>query len=258
MQRAVQIVGPGLRHHIDEPAGTAPELGRRVVGHHLKLFDGIQADRKRRPLPAALFPEKRIIIVGAVDGHIVIDALLPVDRNFIPVRSLHNGHTRSQRGKAQIIPSVVRQIPHRPRVEIGGILDPFALQNRRVRRDRHHLIHLRNTQTHGQRDRLPYREIQPLQHRHAEIRGLDGHLILAQRQQQPEKTPGVVRLRRARKVRAGVRERHRRFGYRAAGRIRNRALDGSRIRLRLREQPCGRQQNTGEKASCPAAFEIHP
>src|SRR5207247_2614432 len=94
VQRPMTAVGSGLRHHIDEAPGTAPEFGRRAVGHHLKLFDRVETNREWRPLPAALLAKKRIVIIRTVYRNVIIDTLLPVDRDLVAIGTLHDGHTR--------------------------------------------------------------------------------------------------------------------------------------------------------------------
>src|SRR5260370_588179 len=64
VQSAMQDVRAGFCDDIDESPGAASELGGCAVGHYLKLLDGIQADGERRPLAAALFAEKRIVVVS--------------------------------------------------------------------------------------------------------------------------------------------------------------------------------------------------
>ena len=150
VQRAVDRVGAGLGHDVDEAAGTASELGGRAVGHHLEFLDRVETDRKGRPLAAALLAEERVVVVRAVDRHVVVDALLAVDRNLVAVGTLHDGDSRRERHEAQEVAAVVRQIvterwsryvefSTRPDSRIGA-----------SRRDRNHLLHLRDAQRQGQ------------------------------------------------------------------------------------------------------------
>src|SRR5260370_6878971 len=78
VQGAVHEIRAGFCDDIDEPPGTAPELGGSAIGHHLKLFDGIQADSEWRPLAAALFPQKPILIVPATHAALVVSTLFPI------------------------------------------------------------------------------------------------------------------------------------------------------------------------------------
>src|SRR5206468_4696670 len=58
MGRAMQLVGPRLRDHVDETTGGPPELGVRPARHHHVLLHRVEVERERRALAAALLPEE--------------------------------------------------------------------------------------------------------------------------------------------------------------------------------------------------------
>src|SRR5262249_23817103 len=107
VQRAVGNVGAGLGHHINEAAGAASEFGRRAIGHYLEFLDGVKTHRERRTLAAALLAEEWIVLARVIDRDIIVDALLPVDRDLVAIGTLNDGHTRGKRHQAEEVAAVV-------------------------------------------------------------------------------------------------------------------------------------------------------
>jgi hypothetical protein len=129
---AVHLVRARLRDDVDEAALRAAELRVRAVGDHDHLFDGVEIERERGTLAAALLAEERIVEVGAVDGDVVGDALLSVDRKLVAVRPLHDGHAGRELGELEEVAAVVRQIGDRFLAEPRGPFRARRFDERRL------------------------------------------------------------------------------------------------------------------------------
>ncbi|HEX7679188.1 MAG TPA: hypothetical protein VF713_13745 [Thermoanaerobaculia bacterium] len=90
MRCAVQIVRARLRDDVDEAGHRASELGIGAVGDDDHLFHGVEVEGEWRPLSAALLAEERVVEVGAIDGDVVRNTFLTVDRQLVAVGSLHD------------------------------------------------------------------------------------------------------------------------------------------------------------------------
>ena len=112
------LVRAGLGDDVDEAALRAAELGVRAVGHDDHFLDGVEVERERGTLAAALLAEERIVEVRAVDGDVVGDALLSVDGQLVAVRTLDDGHAGRELGQLEEVAAVVRQVRH------GFFVDP--------------------------------------------------------------------------------------------------------------------------------------
>ena len=75
---------------------SGPELRVGAVGHHHEILYRIEVERERRPLAAPLLAEERVVEVGPVYRHVVVDraatdaelvAIGSLDRRHIGVRS---------------------------------------------------------------------------------------------------------------------------------------------------------------------------
>ena len=132
---ALVPVGAALRHHVDEAAHGAAELGRGAVGDDLELLHRLEADDVLRTLAAALFPEERVVGVGAVDHHVVVDAALAVDADLGPVRPLDDADGRRQLHEVDEVAAVDRQLGHRLLVDQRRLLGARRLDHRRAALD---------------------------------------------------------------------------------------------------------------------------
>src|SRR4051812_13947077 len=94
MSGAMNGIRTRFRHYVHEATRAPPKLCRRTVRHHVELFHRVQIHGERRPQPTALLAEEWIVRISAVDGYVVVNSTLAVNRDLIPVRSLHDGHTR--------------------------------------------------------------------------------------------------------------------------------------------------------------------
>ncbi len=89
VRRAVNFIGSAnFRHHVDEATGTASEFGGRTIGHHLELLNRVKVHCEEAAFVLALLAEKRIIVICSVNGDVVIDTLLAVNRDLVAVRPL--------------------------------------------------------------------------------------------------------------------------------------------------------------------------
>src|SRR5260370_30911881 len=84
------IVRPRLRYYIYDAARRPPEFGVRAARHHLEFLYRVQGDVDGRALSAHLFAEEAVVVIAAIQADVVEDSALPVEVDFIPVRSLHD------------------------------------------------------------------------------------------------------------------------------------------------------------------------
>jgi hypothetical protein len=99
--RAVPLIRPRLRDHVDDATRRASELGRRAAGNHLKLLHRVERDIDRHALPADLLTEEAVVEVATVQADVVEDAALPGERDLVTVRALH--HTDAGRERQQVL-----------------------------------------------------------------------------------------------------------------------------------------------------------
>ena len=112
VQRPVQLVGAALGDDVDESAARAAELGVGALRDHDHLAHGVEIERERRALSAALLAEERIVEVGAIDGDVVVDAALSADAEHITVGTLRDRDVRRERREVEIVAPVVGKPAH--------------------------------------------------------------------------------------------------------------------------------------------------
>ncbi len=93
---AAQLIGAGFCDDVHEAARGTSELRVRATRHDHDLLHRVEIERKRGPLAAALLAEERIVEVGAVDRHVVVNALLSGNGELVTVGSLHDRHAWRQ------------------------------------------------------------------------------------------------------------------------------------------------------------------
>ena len=84
----MQYVRAGLGNHVDNSAGGPAEFRGGSGGHYLKLFHGIERNIDRRALAAQLLAEEAIVVVAAIEAHVVEDAALTGKSDFVSIRPL--------------------------------------------------------------------------------------------------------------------------------------------------------------------------
>ena len=243
MGAAVDVVGPGLGDDVDEAAAAAPELGGSALGHHDDLLDRIQVEGEGGPLAAALLTEEGVVEVRAVDGDVVGDALLAVDRELVAVGSLHDADPGRELGELEEVPAVVGEPADGGVVDAVGALGPRRLDQRRRRGHHHLLLHRRHLEREGQVYRLAHREVDALADEGGEARHAHGDAVGAEGQQQPAEAAVRVRAGRALEVGGRVLDGHPRPGHRGAALVQHGALDDARRGLRLGAGGHGREDD---------------
>ena len=73
-QISVQIVGAGLGDGVHYAAGSLAELRAVIAGADLEFLDGVEAIGVGDRGTAARFGEERLIVVGAIDHVVVVEA----------------------------------------------------------------------------------------------------------------------------------------------------------------------------------------
>src|ERR1700730_13686759 len=95
-QTAMHCVGAGLGNHVDDSTGGAAEFRSRSSCHHLKFFHCIERNIDRRALAAQLLAEEAIVVVAAIEAHVVEDAALPGKSDFVSIGALDNTDARGE------------------------------------------------------------------------------------------------------------------------------------------------------------------
>src|SRR5512134_2759029 len=74
---SVNIVGARFGNDVDDAACCASKLCARTGGNYLKFFHGLECDIDRGSLTSKLFTEKTVVVIAAVEAHVVEYASLP-------------------------------------------------------------------------------------------------------------------------------------------------------------------------------------
>src|SRR5882762_9825246 len=69
-----------------------PEFRVRAARHYLEFLYGIQSDVDGSALSAHLLAEETIVVIAAIQADVVEDSALPVEVDFVPIRSLHDAY----------------------------------------------------------------------------------------------------------------------------------------------------------------------
>src|SRR5207253_8162444 len=123
VDRAPQLIGAGLRDDVDETGARPAELGRRAPGGDDDLLHGVEVERERWALAAALLSEEGVVEVGSVHRDNVEDAALAGDGELVAIRPLHDRDVGCEQRQIEVVAPVVRQSRDRPVREPRG---PFA------------------------------------------------------------------------------------------------------------------------------------
>ena len=246
MRGTLHVVRARLRDHVDEARHRSAELRIRAVGDDDHLFHRIEIERERRTLSAALLAEERIVEVGAVDGDVVRDSLLSVDRQLIAVGSLHDRHAGRELREVEEVASVVRQSTHRFLIDARRSFSPGGFDQRRLRGDDDLLGHggLLHLQRNG--ERLSEAEVETFDDLRGEAFQRRFCFIWTEREQDAAIPPRGIADFHLHKVRCSVSQRDGDAGEHRAGRVDDGAFDDAGRCLRLRED-VEREESEREK-----------
>lgn len=95
-QTAVVIICAGLGDDVDHAAGGAAIFSVSSAGDDLKFLYGFERDVSGSSLAAGLLAEEAVVVITAIEADVVEYAALPVDIDFIAVRSLGNADAGCQ------------------------------------------------------------------------------------------------------------------------------------------------------------------
>ena len=207
-----RFVRPRLGDDVHEAGLRAAELCVGAVGHHHHLFDRIEIEGEGGPLSAALLAEEGVVEVGAIDGDVVGNSLLAVDRELIAVRALDDGHSRSELGQLQEVAAVVRQLRHGLVINARRSLGACRLDQRRSRGHHDLLGHGGLLEAHRERQRLADREVEASGYRSRESLQRRSHLIRTEWQEHAAETAGGIGDGLLLEIRGGVAHGHRHPG----------------------------------------------
>src|SRR5215472_15974229 len=184
----MQVIGAGLGDDVYNAAGSAAEFGSGAAGHHLKFLNCIQGNVDGCTLTACLFSEEAVVVITTVEADVVEDAALAGKTDFVAVRALNDGHTRSQGKQVLKFSSQHRCLADRKFIQGCAGLGLRSL-NGGSTCDFNGLTGGRDLQCDAQVNRLTDREIQILLDHLGEA-GLGGRDRLASGvQRQKDKTP---------------------------------------------------------------------
>ena len=181
MSGAMNVVGSGTSDDIDEATTASPKLGGSVGRDDLKLFDGIETNGEGGALATTLFAEEGIVVVGTVDGDVVVDPFIAVNGDLVPIGTLHDSDTGRKRDKAEEIAAVVGQIAYRLLVEVSGLFDLTGFNDGRLFFDVDGLLKLGQTELQGERNGLTDGEIETFADERSEAGGLNSDFVAAER-----------------------------------------------------------------------------
>ena len=242
VQRAPQLVGPRLRDYVDEPAGRAAELCVGAARQHHDLLHGVEIEGERRPLAAALLAEERIVEVGAVDRDVVVNALLPGDRQLVAVGSLDDRHLRGEQRQVQVVAPVVRQTGHRGARQARRVLRLRGFDYRRRRLD-HHRLELHRRELQCEVDRLAEAQPDARAAGFAEAHAARGHIVRAERHEGGDENAPLVRRKLALEPRLRFAQGDRGSRNRRSRRVGDGAADDTSRGLRLGSEENGERES---------------
>ena len=240
---AVVIVRPRLRDDVDKAGHGAAELGIRSVGDDDHLLHGVEIEGERRPLPAALLAEERIVEVRAIDRDVVRDALLAVDRQLVAVGALHDGDPGRELGELEEVAPVVRQPFHRFLVDACGAFGARGLDQGRRRGDDNFLSGCRLLQGDRHRQRLTDAEVETFLHHRCEALECSRELIWPEGQKHRAESSHRIGDDHGLVASGRVLDRHGDAGNRATGGVDDSSFDDAGGRLGLSEKGKGNNED---------------
>ena len=222
MARAGEVVGPRLGDDADEAARRAAELGGGSLVHDDQLADGVLVERERGALSAALFPEEGIVEVGAVHDEVVEDAALPVDVQFVAVRSLGDGRPGGEERQIHEVAAVARHRIHHLFPEPLGAREIRGFDRRRQLAEDGDRFRRHDAEVEVEVEHLPHPQDRALDALRAEpAGGGDGEVVGARRQQTADELPVGRRFDGGDEIGAPVLDQD----YRARDRVGQRVAD---------------------------------
>ncbi len=192
VHRAVQLIRARLRHHVHEAAGGTAELGVGARRRHHDLLHGVEVECEGRTLATALLAEERIIEVGAVDRDVVVNSLLPTDRQLVAVRTLDDRHVGREQRQVQVVAPVVGQPRDRFVRQAGGARHLRRLDDR-LRRFDHDRLQLHGRERQIQVDRLTDAQTDAGAPRFTEAHGARRDVVGAERHERRDENAALIR-----------------------------------------------------------------
>jgi hypothetical protein len=122
---------------------TPSKLSARSSRHHLKLFYCFECDVDRGTLSAELLAEETVVVVAAVETHVVEDSALTREVDLVAVRTLRDADTGRECQQVFKLSSEDRCRSHCGLIH-GGADFGFHRVDSWRRRDRNGLCHFGN------------------------------------------------------------------------------------------------------------------
>src|SRR6266480_6951537 len=86
----MDVIRSGLGDDVDYSSSRAPEFRIGAACHHLELLHRIQCNVDRRALPTLLLTEESVVVVSAVQAHVIKDSTLAIEGDLVAVGTLGN------------------------------------------------------------------------------------------------------------------------------------------------------------------------
>ena len=254
MRRSLEIVGSGARHDMDEAARGTAKFGGRALAYDDHFFHGVLIEGKRRPLSAALFAEKGIVEIGAIDHEIVEYAALPADVEHVSVGALPDGYAGGEQGQVEEIAAIVGQAVHDVLGKALRAGSVFRVQERRVLGGHGDFFQIDDRKGQVEDKRFARMQRQPFPADFAKIRfGDHENSVGAARQQRPRKDARRVCFDHGAQAGVEVVDNDRCVRYRLARRIVHGApYDASRRRRLCTSRMCAKSEQAAANKRCDA------
>src|SRR6185369_6543188 len=94
---SVDGVGARLRDHVDNAAGSSTKFGICSSRYNLKFLNCLERDVDCCSLTSKLLAKKAVVVVSAVETHVIKNAALSRESYFVAVWSLDHAYTRCER-----------------------------------------------------------------------------------------------------------------------------------------------------------------
>ena len=249
---AGEIVGARFGDDVDETTGRPAELRGGSLVHDDQLPDGVLVEGERGTLSAALFPEEGVVEVGAVHDEVVEDAALPVDVQFVAVRSLGDGRPGGEQRQVHEVAAVARHRIHHLFPEALGTREVRGLDRGRQFAEDRDRFRRHDAEVQVEVEHLPHPQDRALDALGAEPGGGgDGEVVGARRQQAAGELPVGRRFDGGDEIGAPVLDQDHRARDRVAQRVADLSADdaggGPRLRGKVRRVKADEGQRENDK-----------
>ena len=193
--------------------------------------------------PPSLLAEEGVVEVCAVHRDVVLDALLAVDGNLVPIRPLNDADAGGQIHEIQHVAAVVGEAFDGCLVDLNGVLYPAGLDQGRIPGDGDDLLDFRDLHRQPQIDGLADGEPQTFLDQGGKTIQSGGDLVVAEGKQNTPESSSVVGDENLLEIGAGIEQGHRNPGQDTAGFVGDGSFDDAGGGLALGQNPRRRKES---------------